>query len=811
MEDVISIIGQMTLAEKASLCSGLDFWQLKGIDRLSIPSIMITDGPHGLRKQVGDSAKDGLNENYPATCFPTASALAATWNQDLVFQVGEALGEECLEEKVGVILGPGANIKRSPLCGRNFEYFSEDPYLTGMIAISHIKGVQSKGIGTSLKHFAVNNQEYRRMVIDAVIDERTLREVYLAGFEIAIKASKPWTVMCAYNKVNGTYCSEHQTLMTDILRAEWGYNGFVMTDWGAINGRVKGLLAGVELEMPGVKNGNDAKIEAAVHSGDIPESALDQAVGCILEVIFKAAKTLQENFTYDRQVHHALARVVAGEGAVLLKNSNGILPLKKDTKIALIGAFAKKPRYQGAGSSSMNPTQLDNIYDEVLKIAKKDTITYAPGYSPDGEVVDTDLIWGAIEIAEMAEVVVICAGLTDKYEVEGLDRDHMKLPQSHNALIEAVARVHSNIVVVLNNGAPVEMPWVSQVQAILEGYLGGQAGAGAIADILYGLVNPSGKLAETFPIRLEDNPSYHYFPGGPATVEYRESVYVGYRYYDTVVKDVLFPFGHGLSYTTYEYSDLHLNQNTISEDDILTVTLKVKNVGLAAGKEVVQLYVRDVESTIFRPDKELKGFEKVSLEPGGEVTLVFELDYRSFAYYDVELGDWHVESGAFEILIGASSRDIRLSETVQFEDSRMVDLPPDRHKPDVYSAYLADSIITKDDFENLYGSKIPANKPIIEKPYTEDTPISDMKDSFIGRQLGKLIKRRILKMMEADPDNPNGLMMMATAQEAPLRVTLMMGAGFTQEMVDGLLIMINGKIFTGLAVLVKAIKDKRNL
>ncbi len=502
---------------------------------------MITDGPHGLRKQLGSSDHVGLNDSISATCFPTAPALAATWNRDLIFQVGKALGEECREEKVAVILGPGVNIKRSPLCGRNFEYFSEDPYLTGEIAKSHINGVQSQGIGTSLKHYAINNQEFRRMVIDAVLDERALREIYLTGYEIAVKEAQPWTVMCAYNKVNGTYCSENEYLMTDILKKEWGHTGLVVTDWGAMNDRVDGLKAGVELEMPAATNGNDARIVAAVQSGQLGKAVLDRSVERLLTMIFKAEETLSQDYTYDREAHHALARRVAGEGAVLLKNDGAILPLQENVNIALIGRFAKIPRYQGAGSSLMNPTRLDNLYDEMVKLVGDENLAYAPGYSEKGDQADEVLIHEALEVAKSADVVVICAGLTDLHEIEGLDREHMKMPSEHDALIQRIAAIHPNVVVVLSNGSPLEMPWVNVVPGILEGYLGGQAGAGAIADILFGKVNPSGKLAETFPIKLEDNPSYHYFPSGPSTVEYRESIYIGYRYYEFGQAGCTFP------------------------------------------------------------------------------------------------------------------------------------------------------------------------------------------------------------------------------------------------------------------------------
>ena len=811
MVDVSELISKMTLEEKASLCSGLDFWHIKGVERLGVPSIMVTDGPHGLRKQAGDSDHVGLNESVPATCFPTASALAATWNRDLVYQVGVALGEECLQEKVGVILGPGVNIKRSPLCGRNFEYFSEDPYLTGEIAKSHINGVQSQGIGTSLKHFAVNNQEFRRMVIDAVVDERALREIYLVGYEIAVKGAQPWTVMCAYNKVNGTYCCEHPYLMTDILKEEWGHEGLVITDWGAMNDRVAGLAAGTELEMPGAPNGNDEKIVAAIKAGELDEVVLDRAVDRVLTLIFKVVETLSQDFTYDPQAHHALARRVAGEGAVLLKNEGGVLPLGKDLKVAVIGRFAKTPRYQGAGSSQMNPTKLDNIYAEVLKLTGAEYSPYAPGYTKRGDQADDALIQEALQVAAGTDVVVICAGLTDMYETEGLDRDHMKMPPGHDALITAIAASHSNVVVVLSNGSPVEMPWANNVSAILEGYLGGQAGAGAIADILYGYVNPSGKLAETFPLKLEDNPSHHYFPGGPTTIEYRESIYVGYRYFDKVGQDVLFPFGHGLSYTTFEYSDLEVSSETITDQDVLTVTMRVVNTGSLAGQEIVQLYVRDVESTVFRPEMELKGFAKISLEPGEVSRVAMTLDRRAFAYYDVDLADWRVETGAFEILVGASSRDIRLSATVQVESSQPIPPPVDRGSLATYYDFPRGTPISQGNFETLLGKPVPANVGAVKGEYTINTPLGDMTDSFIGRQLGAIAGKQIQKMIaEVDEDSPITLLMMAEAREAPLRAMLMVSDGsITREMLDALLVMINGKFFKGLVSLIKGIWGRK--
>jgi len=809
MKDIQNLIAQMTVEEKASLCSGLDFWHLKGIERLGIPSIMVTDGPHGLRKQADENDQIGLEDSIPATCFPTASALAATWNRELVHQVGEALGEECLEEKVGVILGPGVNIKRSPLCGRNFEYFSEDPYLTGEMAKSHINGVQSKGVGTSLKHYAVNNQEYRRMVIDAVVDERALREIYLAGYKIAVKEAQPWTVMCAYNKVNGTYCAEHETLMTGILKEEWGHEGLVITDWGAMNDRVEGLKAGVELEMPGAPNGNDAMIVAAVRSGELDEAVLDRSVERILTMIFKAEETLSQDFVYDREDHHTLARRVAGEGAVLLKNEAGILPLQKGAKIALLGGFARKPRYQGAGSSLMNPTQLDNLYDEMVKLVGAGQLTYAPGYTEKGDQPDAALIAEALEAVQGSDVAVICAGLTDLYEVEGIDRQHMKMPPGQDALIEAIAAAHPKVVVVLSNGSPVEMPWEADVSAILEGYLGGQAGAGALADILFGKVNPSGKLAETFPLRLEDNPSHPYFPGGPATVEYRESIYVGYRYYDTVGQEVLYPFGHGLSYTTFEYSDLKLSQVQISEAETLTVSLRVRNTGSFAGKEIVQLYVRDVESTVFRPDKELKGFTKVELQPGEECDVAIELNQRAFAAYYPDLKDWHTESGTFEILAGASAGDIRLSASVELISTQPAAPAVDRHKLAAYYDFPKDSPVCQADFEALLGKPVPLNQSPKKGKYSLNTPVGDMSDSFIGRRLFSFMQKQMAKMIDGQEDTPTGLLMASMAREMPMRGMLMVADGsITREILEALLLLINGSFLKGLSAMIKAMWQK---
>jgi len=688
VRDIKKIISEMTLEEKAGLCSGLDFWHTKGIERLGIPSIMMSDGPHGLRKQVENSEDQGAQKSVPATCFPTASALACSWDRKLMCKVGEALGEECNAEKVDIILGPGANIKRSPLCGRNFEYYSEDPYLSSEIAASFIQGVQSQGVGTSLKHFAANNQEYLRMVIDTIADERTLREIYLASFEGAVKKSHPWTVMCSYNRLNGEYCSEKRSLLNDILREEWGFDGFVMSDWGAVNERVEALAAGLELEMPSSKGEGDKKIVAAVKAGKLSESVLDQAVERLLKIIFKAADNDKKGIPYDKEKHHQLAREVAAECIVLLKNENGVLPLKKVGTFAIIGDFAKNPRYQGGGSSHVNPTKLDNAYDEINKIIEGYGKTlYAKGYRDDissggifeskefvsnSDRPDDGLIREAQEIAAKADTAIIFVGLPDSYESEGYDRKHIRIPDGQRKLIEAVADVQENTIVVLSNGSPVEMPWIDKVKGVVESYLCGQAGGGAIADILFGLKNPSGKLAETFPIRLNDNPSFLNFPGDNKKVEYREGIFVGYRYYDAKEITPLFPFGYGLSYTNFEYTGIAVDKTAISDNENIQISIKVKNTGNMKGKEIVQVYIRDVESTVIRPVKELKGFEKVELAPGEEKTVVIALDRRAFAYYNTEIGNWHVESGEFEILVGRSSADIVFREKITVNSSTSI-------------------------------------------------------------------------------------------------------------------------------------------
>lgn len=676
---IMELIDVMTLEEKAGICSGETFWTTKGIERLGIPSIMMTDGPHGLRKQAGEADHLGLNESVPATCFPSAAGLASSWDRELIYRVGEALGKESQAENVSILLGPGANIKRSPLCGRNFEYFSEDPYLTGEAAAAHIAGVQSQGVGTSLKHFAVNNQEHRRMTTDAVVDERTLRELYLTGFEIAIKKSQPWTVMSAYNRLNGTYCSENKTLLTQILKDEWGHEGFVVSDWGAVNEAVASVASGMELEMPSSHGIGQSKIIEAVQSGELSEETLNQSVARLLSVIFKAVDNKKVGAVYDKEEHHRLAREVARETMVLLKNEDSILPLNKSGKITVIGSLAERARYQGGGSSHIKPTKLESIREEMLISAgHAASFDFVQGYDLDSDNISELMVEEAKKKAAEADVAVLFVGLPDRYESEGYDRVHLHIPVNQSHLIEEVAKVQPNVIVVLCNGSPVVMPWIGQVKAVLEAYLGGQALGGAIADLLFGDANPSGKLAETFPKSLKQSPSHPFFPGERDRVEYREGIFVGYRYYDAKDIDPLFPFGFGLSYTTFVYSDLVMSHNQMTDTETIQVSLKVKNTGSRFGKETVQLYVREIQSIVIRPEKELKGFVKVALQPGEEQLVTFTLDKRSFAYYNTELNDWHVETGEFEILIGKSSKEIELRSSVDVQST--VQLTPVFHR-----------------------------------------------------------------------------------------------------------------------------------
>lgn len=700
--DVKKLVNELTLEEKASLCSGADFWHTKAIDRLNIPAAMVSDGPHGIRKQESLADHMGVAESIKAIGFPTASAMACSFDRDLLHKVGDALGEECVAEDLAVLLGPGINMKRSPICGRNFEYYSEDPVVAGELGAAFVNGVQEHGVGTSLKHFAANNQEWRRMSISAEIDERTLREIYLAAFETVVKKAQPWTIMCSYNRINGVYSCENDWLLNKVLRDEWGFEGLVMTDWGAMNERVPSLKAGLDLEMPDCHGETDKLIVKAVQSGELEESILDTAVERILTMVDKyltARKDIDPASMvhplpssvergYDVAAHHALARTTAEQSAVLLKNED-ILPLQKDKKIAFIGEFAKVPRIQGGGSSHINNTSIESALD-----VAGDSVSYAQGFHIDEETTDETLLQEAITLAKESDVAVIFAGLPDSFESEGFDRTHLNMPANQNELIARISEVQPNVVVVLHSGSPIAMPWLDKVAGVLQMYLAGQASGGAAVNLLFGDATPCGKLAETFPLHLEDNPSYLNFPGNREKVCYQEGVFIGYRYYDKKKMDVLFPFGYGLSYTDFTYSNMKVTVNgknaadvdVIKETDEIIVSADITNTGNCDGAEIVQLYIKNPVVYEIRPEKELRDFAKVFLKAGETKTVTFTLNARAFSYYETRIHDWYAESGDYEILLASSSRDIRLQDTVSITGSKKI-------------PFVADYITTCEDVE----------------------------------------------------------------------------------------------------------------
>lgn len=700
--DVKKLVNELTLEEKASLCSGADFWHTKAIDRLNIPAAMVSDGPHGIRKQESLADHMGVAESIKAIGFPTASAMACSFDRDLLHKVGDALGEECVAEDLAVLLGPGINMKRSPICGRNFEYYSEDPVVAGELGAAFVNGVQEHGVGTSLKHFAANNQEWRRMSISAEIDERTLREIYLAAFETVVKKAQPWTIMCSYNRINGVYSCENDWLLNKVLRDEWGFEGLVMTDWGAMNERVPSLKAGLDLEMPDCHGETDKLIVKAVQSGELEESILDTAVERILTMVDKyltARKDIDPASMvhplpssvergYDVAAHHALARTTAEQSAVLLKNED-ILPLQKDKKIAFIGEFAKVPRIQGGGSSHINNTSIESALD-----VAGDSVSYAQGFHIDEETTDDTLLQEAITLAKESDVAVIFAGLPDSFESEGFDRTHLNMPANQNELIARISEVQPNVVVVLHSGSPIAMPWLDKVAGVLQMYLAGQASGGAAVNLLFGDATPCGKLAETFPLHLEDNPSYLNFPGNREKVCYQEGVFIGYRYYDKKKMDVLFPFGYGLSYTDFTYSNMKVTVNgknaadvdVIKETDEIIVSADITNTGNCDGAEIVQLYIKNPVVYEIRPEKELRDFAKVFLKAGETKTVTFTLNARAFSYYETRIHDWYAESGDYEILLASSSRDIRLQYTVSITGSKKI-------------PFVADYVTTCEDVE----------------------------------------------------------------------------------------------------------------
>ena len=789
--DYKNILDSLTLEEKASLCSGMTNWLTQSVDRVGIPSVWVSDGPSGLRKElVKENGTNVMGKSEPSTCFPGAATLACSWDTELAEEVGKAIAEEAKALKVCTVLGPGVNIKRSPLCGRNFEYYSEDPYLAGRLGGAWVHGVEKENVGTSLKHFLANNEEHIRMTVSSVVDERALREIYMPAFEHIVKNEQPATVMCSYNRLNGTYLSENKRMLTDVLRDEWGYKGIVVSDWGAVNKRVDGVKAGLDLEMPGNKGINDRHIVAAVKNGTLSEDDLNTVALRMIKFAYERKALLDENYKADLEKNHRIARKAAANSAVLLKNENGALPLKKSQNIAVIGRLAKVPRYQGAGSSHINATKIVSFTDALDANGIK--YEYADGYRMKGEGYCDSRLAKAIKTAKGKDAVVVFIGLTDAFESEGYDRSRLGIPAAHNELVEELCKVNDNVIVVLSAGAPILVKkWRNDVNAILNLYIGGQATGEAAYDVLYGDVNPSGKLAETFPVKNSDNIVSKYFPMGPRTCEYRESVYVGYRYFDKANKAVRYPFGYGLSYTKFEYSDIRLSSDSITEGTDLSVSCKIKNVGDVAGAEVVQLYVSDVESTIYRPVKELKGFKKVYLEAGEEKEVTFTLDSRAFAYYNVLISDWHIESGEFRIMIGASSRDIKLTASVN-----VTSLNPDAPVPDYrenapYYYDLKGDEIPTEQFEAVYGDKMPDNSPFRKGELTACNSVGQCAVSPWGKFIHgmAMFGARIIASTAENPE-----MITNSVKDMPLRAATAMTGGLVPEMsLIGLVDMVNGR------------------
>ncbi len=790
-KDYKKILDELTLDEKLSLLSGKTFWLTKDIKRVGIPSVWMSDGPHGLRKEKASAGTNIMQESETSTCFPTAVTTASSWDVELMEKVGETIADEAKALKVTTVLGPGVNIKRSPLCGRNFEYISEDPFLTSRMGAAYVHGVQKEGIGVSLKHYCANNEEHIRMCIDTVADERTMREIYLPAFEHIVKTEQPTTVMCSYNRIEGTYLAENKRYLTDILRGEWGFKGIVVSDWGAVNDRVLGVKAGLDLEMPGNNGMNNANIKKALEDGTLTMDEVDAVALRMIKFAFECKENEGNGYDIDFKAHHEVAKQAALSSAVLMKNDNAILPLKKTDSVAVIGALAKKLRYQGAGSSHINAWKTVSFLD-ALKLNGK-AVTYADGYSLKGDGFSPKLIEEACQAAKMRDAVIVFVGLTDAFESEGFDRKHIKMPSSHAFLIDALSRVNPNIIVVLSCGSPVQMkPWDSQAKAILNMYLAGQAGGEACYDLIFGKANPSGKLAETFPLINEDALSAQYFPMGPRTVEYREGIFVGYRYFDTAKKAVAYPFGHGLSYTRFEYSDLKLSKKTVKEGEKLTVTFKLKNIGEVDGAEVAQVYVAAPESKIFKAEKELKGFKKVFLKAGESAKVEIELDERAFSYYNVNICDWHAESGKYAIKVGASSRDIRLEGEVTVKTAKAdVQVPDYSETAPAYYNLAETTFIPDEQFETLLGREIPCNDEFKKGELTINCSISQVAVSPFGKGLYGLLTNGA-KVVALTAENPD--MITESIKDMPLRsFSGFTGGILSQKSVDGILDLCNGK------------------
>ena len=792
MQNTELLLKKLTLEEKCALLSGAETFKTRGMPEHGIPQIWLSDGPHGLRKQAGESDHLGLNPSVPATCFPTASAVANSWDAALGEEIGAALGEEAAAQEVSVVLGPGLNMKRNPLCGRSFEYFSEDPYLAGKLAAGYIRGIQSKGVAACPKHFAVNSQETRRMASDSIVDERTLREIYLTGFEIAVKEGHPRSIMSSYNLVNGTYANENKHLLMEILRGEWGFDGAVITDWGGSNDHALGVKNGSTLEMPAPGGDSVRELLAAVESGKISESDIDARLSELLPLVFDTKAALDAApREFDAAAHHALARRAAEESLVLLKNEGSLLPLAAGTKVAVIGDFAKNPRYQGAGSSMVNSTQVDVLLDKLID-SELNVIGYQQGFDRHGKP-DAALQKSACELATQADTVILCMGLDEIAESEGLDRSNLRLAQNQVDLLQAVAAVNPKIVVVLYSGSVVETPWLDNCQALLYAALGGQAGAGAVADALTGKVNPCGKLAETWPLAYADVPSAADFATRRKTVEYREGLYIGYRYFTTAEKAVRFPFGYGMSYTTFAYSDMAANEQGVS----LTVT----NTGSVAGTEIVQLYIAKKNSELFRPAKELKGFARVTLAPGEKQRITITLDDKAFRFWNVKANRWEIEGGEYELLVGASVEDIRLCEKISVHGTATVHPYEDR---DLDCYYKGDVLHVSDaDFEKLLGHPIPKGKTKIDRNLT----LGEL--NHARSPLGWLVWLVLTILLDASYKRGKPDLNILFQYNMPLRALAKMTNGaISMGMVDGIVMELQGFWILGLVrVIYEAIKN----
>ena len=787
------LIGKMTLEEKASLLSGKDFWQTVDIKRLGIPSMTLSDGPHGIRRQAGESDHLGLNASVPATCFPTAATVANSWNPGLGEELGSYLGEEAVSQGVNVLLGPGLNIKRSPLCGRNFEYFSEDPYLAGKMAAGYVKGIQSKGVAACPKHFAANSQELRRMSNDSVLDERTFREIYTTGFEIAVKEGKSKSIMTSYNRINGVYANENEHLLQEILVDEWGFDGFVVSDWGGSNSHTDGVKAGSHLEMPTTGKDGMRELMAAVKEGTLSEELLDRRVDELLSVIFDTQKAVEGKTgkEFDIEKHHGMAERAAEECVVLLKNEDNILPLKQGTKVAVIGDFADKPRYQGAGSSIVNSTKLDSPLGVWKTEEWVEFAGYEQGFIRNGKMSE-ELERKAAELAKRADVVLLYLGLDELAETEGMDREHMKIAYNQIDLLAAVQKANSNIVVVMSAGAPVEMPWLNLVKGMVHGYLAGQAGAGAVANVLTGKVCPSGRLSETYPVSYEDTPIYHCWPGKEKTSEYREGLFVGYRYYETADIPVLFPFGYGLSYTSFAYSDIQADENEVH--------VTIQNTGSVDGAEVVQIYISKPNGKIFRPAKELKGFQKVYLKAGESKTVTIPLDDKAFRYYNVITNKWEVEGGSYRIMAGPNVAEVSLSTEVSIEGTE-ARLP---YKKEELSSYYTGQVaeVGDEEFEDLLGGPIPDGRWDRNKGLDINDALCQMRYAKSG--LARLILRILehLKnksMAKGEPD-----LNILFIYNIPFRgIAKMTGGMVSMDMARAMAEVVNGHFFKGMGHLIK--------